>query len=661
MVSSFVSTGKYFESDSKNSWGIYPEAYIEVPAAGKYAVAFFTPAKNRAGQDNDLYSSDKNLKLSSFKVNEFPVYPAAPSDLTATGAADGSSKAVLTWTNPTATTADVDGITLSLVKAVISRKPSAAAASDWEEIHTITEGLVPGGEMTWTDATLPAGGTYSYRVTMHGLKGADAGGKSSATVESGYIGTAPKLEIDTESGANGFQADGWKPYTYKSSTATTVWETTSTMAYVTSRSTNTDEWIFSPYYLLEAGKDYYIDLTSYTDDPGTLLQVWHGDKQTPSGCATKICDLTMNGGRTSAEWQHDKFILRATAAAAQADGDLPVYTVPAGNGVLAFRLYYSNGSIYKGGSVTLRNIRATEYIAVSAVTISAAEGAKDITLGGTLALTATVAPDNATLKDVTWASAAPDIATVDEQGVVTGVALGEAKITATSGSITGEYTVTVKPVLASAVTLDATEKEVYPGDEFTLTATVSPDDVTDPTVTWTSSDEAVATVDATGKVTAVAPGEATVTAACGEAKATCAVTVKPVLAESVTLDRTEISATEGTTVQLTATVTPDNVTDKTVTWTSSDESVATVDATGLVSVLKPGEATITASCGEAKATCLVKAVSGIAGILTDDAASIEVYTLGGVRIGDTLNLQSGFYIIRYSKAGTTVTEKIRIK
>ncbi len=216
-------------------------------------------------------------------------------------------------------------------------------------------------------------------------------------------------------------------------------------------------------------------------------------------------------------------------------------------------------------------------------------------------------------------------------------------------------------MLASAVTLDATEKEVYPGDEFTLTATVSPDDVTDPTVTWTSSDEAVATVDATGKVTAVAPGEATVTAACGEAKATCAVTVKPVLAESVTLDRTEISATEGTTVQLTATVTPDNVTDKTVTWTSSDESVATVDATGLVSVLKPGEATITASCGEAKATCLVKAVSGIAGILTDDAASIEVYTLGGVRIGDTLNLQSGFYIIRYSKAGTTVTEKIRIK
>ncbi len=129
----------------------------------------------------------------------------------------------------------------------------------------------------------------------------------------------------------------------------------------------------------------------------------------------------------------------------------------------------------------------------------------------------------------------------------------------------------------------------------------------------------------------------------------------------MTLDRTEISATEGTTVQLTATVTPDNVTDKTVTWTSSDESVATVDATGLVSVLKPGEATITASCGEAKATCLVKAVSGIAGILTDDAASIEVYTLGGVRIGDTLNLQSGFYIIRYSKAGTTVTEKIRIK
>ena len=139
-----------------------------------------------------------------------------------------------------------------------------------------------------------------------------------------------------------------------------------------------------------------------------------------------------------------------------------------------------------------------------------------------------------------------------------------------------------------------------------LMATVTPDNATSKTVTWSTSNPEVATVDATGLVTAVANGKATITATAGGETATCEVTVAIVVpVTGVALDKTEATLTEvGATVTLVATVSPDNATNKTVTWESSNTEVATV-VDGVVTAVANGKATITAKAGEKTATCEV--------------------------------------------------------
>ncbi|MDR1197827.1 MAG: SUMF1/EgtB/PvdO family nonheme iron enzyme [Prevotellaceae bacterium] len=157
------------------------------------------------------------------------------------------------------------------------------------------------------------------------------------------------------------------------------------------------------------------------------------------------------------------------------------------------------------------------------------------------------------------------------------------------------------PVQATGVTLNKTTLTLTVGETETLTATVTPDNAADKTVTWTSSATAVATVDAaTGKVTAVALGEAAITATTANGKtATCALTVTPVEVGDVTLNKTTLTLTVGETETLTATVTPDNAADKTVTWTSIAPTVATV-TDGLVTAVAKGAATITATTANGK-------------------------------------------------------------
>ena len=139
-----------------------------------------------------------------------------------------------------------------------------------------------------------------------------------------------------------------------------------------------------------------------------------------------------------------------------------------------------------------------------------------------------------------------------------------------------------------------------------LNATVLPENVTDKTVTWSSSNPAAVKVE-NGKLTALAEGNATITAKCGEKSAFCTVTVQKaeVLAESVTLDQTTMELTVNGTGKLTATVKPDETTVKTIQWSSSDEAVATVGADGTVTALKEGTTVITAKCGEKSAECTV--------------------------------------------------------
>ena len=159
------------------------------------------------------------------------------------------------------------------------------------------------------------------------------------------------------------------------------------------------------------------------------------------------------------------------------------------------------------------------------------------------------------------------------------------------------------------ITLSSESISLVEGDSQTLTATVSPSNATNKKVIWTSTDGSIASVD-NGRVTALKPGNTTIKAKSddGGKTATCQVTVKAKVynVESVSLDKTNITLTEGDSETLTATVYPDNSTNKNVSWKSSNTSVATVN-NGVVTALKAGTATITVTTedGRKTASCQV--------------------------------------------------------
>ena len=239
----------------------------------------------------------------------------------------------------------------------------------------------------------------------------------------------------------------------------------------------------------------------------------------------------------------------------------------------------------------------------------------DMTVGGQQTLTATVSPADATNKKVIWSTSNAAVATVDENGKVTAMAKGSALITATTedGNKTASCAVSVSDatVSVSGVSLDQTSLSLKPGDIEVLTATVSPTNASNTNVTFSSSNTSVATVNNIGIVTAKAAGTATITVktADGNKTATCTVTVSnpTVAVTGVILDKTSVSLVEGDTATLQATVSPSNATNKAVTFTTSNDHVATVSAGGAIVAIAPGTATITATTadGSKTANCLV--------------------------------------------------------
>ena len=295
---------------------------------------------------------------------------------------------------------------------------------------------------------------------------------------------------------------------------------------------------------------------------------------------------------------------------ATVDGNGKVTAVAAGEAVIT--VVTSDGGFTASSTITVTS-STPEPVAVESVSLDQTDLTLDV--GGTATLTATVLPENADNKNVTWTSSNSSIATVDASGKVTAVAPGLAVIIVTTvdgGKIaTCAVTVTNPAVPVQSVSLDKTTLDLNVGENATLVATVLPENADDKSVTWSSSNTAVATVDATGKVTAVAAGEAviTVTTTDGGKTATCAVTVTnpAVPVQSVTLDKTTLSLMVGKNATLVATVLPENADDKTVTWSSSNTAVATVDATGKVTAVAAGEAviTVTTNDGGKTATCTV--------------------------------------------------------
>ena len=244
---------------------------------------------------------------------------------------------------------------------------------------------------------------------------------------------------------------------------------------------------------------------------------------------------------------------------------------------------------------------------------------------------------------IEWTSSDESVATVDETGTVTAVAAGEANVTASVKDADIAASTHIKVVVTPTGVAAPESIDLVTNGENTkdLDAKLIPADATDVKLAYESSDESIATVDETGKVTAVANGECTITtyvtaktedaeaselsavvveaadseetddsvatmpedlAAMDSAfgvvpenlKAETKVTVTTNV-ESVTLDKTEGVLTVGNTVTVTATVTPDTATSASVTWTSSDEAIATVDSEGKITAVAPGTATITAT------------------------------------------------------------------
>ena len=254
--------------------------------------------------------------------------------------------------------------------------------------------------------------------------------------------------------------------------------------------------------------------------------------------------------------------------------------------------------------------------AVHVESVSLDKTSIELAAGNTTMLKATVLPDNATDKTVIWSSGNPSVATVSSSGIVTAKAAGSTTITVTTNDggkkATCSVRVTSSTVSVTGVSLNKTSLSLTEGETQTLVATVSPSNATDKSVTWTSSNNTVATVSSSGVVTAKKAGTATITVTTndGGKTATCSVTVvaATIPVTGVSLSQTSLMMRVGETQTLTATVSPSDATDKSVHWSSSNSSVATVSSSGMITAISVGEALISANSGDITASCEVTVI-----------------------------------------------------
>ena len=304
---------------------------------------------------------------------------------------------------------------------------------------------------------------------------------------------------------------------------------------------------------------------------------------------------------------------RVDITAANADVKIPapavvkeLYVTDKGNGKIELsgtigKLQADNAITVKGsGRIDEKSgkVEVTEDVKIGVTSVTLDKTDLTLDVNGTAKLNATVKPDDATTKTVTWKSDNEGVAIVDNNGNVTAKAAGTATITATVDGKSASCKVTVNgqtTVPVASVKLNQTTLELIAGKEATLTATVKPDNATNRTVAWESNAISVATVDNNGKVTAKAEGTAIITAKAGDKTATCTVTVTKA---DVKVTQITISGKNTLNVNdvatLTADVQPGDVTNKTVVWTSENPDVVKVE-NGKVTALMPGQAVIKAT------------------------------------------------------------------
>lgn len=245
---------------------------------------------------------------------------------------------------------------------------------------------------------------------------------------------------------------------------------------------------------------------------------------------------------------------------------------------------------------------------VPAASITLNKSTTEILVGQTDFLSANIEPYNTTYKDVIWTSSDENIATVDSAGVVTGINPGSCRINARTVDGKIDYCdVKINPIQVTEIKLNHENLILDEKSSYSLIATIFPTNASDKELIWTSSDETIATVSNTGIITAITAGTATIYVRSKNGKgALCKVTVKEILATSISLSKGSLTIGEGEQFALQASILPSNVTNKTVIWRTSDSNVATV-TNGVVYGRNEGEALVTASTSDGKlqAKCVV--------------------------------------------------------
>lgn len=244
---------------------------------------------------------------------------------------------------------------------------------------------------------------------------------------------------------------------------------------------------------------------------------------------------------------------------------------------------------------------------ISVTSISFNHDELELIVGDIVELDVTIQPTNATNKTVEWSSSNNRVATVRD-GVVTAYYVGSTDITAKIEGKSAKCRVSVidKHIAVTSIELNRNKLTMKEGESATLSATVKPENATDKTIIWSSTNPQVATVDK-GTVLAVQEGQTIIYATCGDKTAACEVTVekKAIPVSSISLNQTSLKLIVGESYQLTATVSPNDASDMSIHWSSSDNTVAIVKD-GVVTAIARGEVDIKAIAGEKSALCHIQ-------------------------------------------------------
>ena len=593
--------------------------------SGSYAYVGIRPSSGTAyctGIDIEYTSGSSSTP--SISVSPTTASVAVGSTTTLTATTENAGSASVTWTSSNTSVATVSGGVVTGVAAgtaTITAKITVSGTT-YQATSTVTVTSSGGGsssddyyEKVTSSSNLTSGqylivyesGSLAYNGGSSTLN--TAGATISVSISSNQIPVSSTTEaaeftIDTSAGTIK-SASGY--YIGNTSSSTNQTQFSTSTAYTNNISYNSSGYVdivsSAGCYLRYNTSGYfrYYKAASYSNQQAIQLY-----KKVSSGSGTTLTDPTLSFASssvsvTAGSTVTNKATTNSTATVTYSSSDTSVATVSSSGvitgvaaGTCTITASVAATSTYNAKSVTCSVTvnRATQ-------TVSFTNSSASTTVGHTVTNTASTTGNGS----ITYSSSNTSVATVSSTGVVTGVAAGTATITATAAQTTtysqatATYTVTVTPktLLTATVSFSNPTTSVYVGNNVTNVATTT----SDGSITYSSSNESVATVDATGVVTGVGAGTAVITASVpatenyNSASATYTITVNR-QSQTVSFAQSALTLEEGETGSNVATTTGDG----SITYQSGNTSVATVDANGTVTAVAAGTAIVTATAAQ---------------------------------------------------------------